>query len=557
LTDTIGVTRLGTEVVPDSPSSSEFGEGASQFKLAPRSTLSYFLVAGSTMAALCIRNHSVFSRPIREQGDEAANSILVNQAVHFHLLVGNYSREGFNHPGPAFLYIQSFGQDLFYSWLHAVPAPFNGQLIALFLLNSAILALTVLVIARHTRSWSTAVLVISVVVLLTGSTLSWTSAWFPYLYAAPFLLAMLSGVSVAIGALQDLPIFTFAVGLLVHGHVAFIGIMGIYVALVVVAWLILHRNAGGYGTLLQRAQKSLIASGAIVLLFALPIAVELGLHWPGQFGQYWHYVHSSSQQHHHSFAQVATYIGSFWPGGPVVKTLLLLAGVGTASWAVTDPNRSRRNFVLEALLGVVILTLQMGLYAYKGVDFLNLTYTGYFYYSVPPVILATLLVEALGRFGAVLATPAARHKHRRLITIPVVGSAVLGILLFATRPSTLNTYWGEPALPHVASVIRDSSLRDGRTVAFSMNTVGTSGADWPDVVGLLVAASWEGYQPCIADDAWQFIVTSQYICTPTEEKHAWLITAELSSVRVPSGGTLVFRNTSVEVFANPKTGASH
>ena len=81
------------------------------------------IVALSIAAILCIRNFWVFSLPIREDGDYAANSILVNQAVHFHLLVGNYSREGFNHPGPAFLYIQSFGQDVFYTALHLVPAP--------------------------------------------------------------------------------------------------------------------------------------------------------------------------------------------------------------------------------------------------------------------------------------------------------------------------------------------------------------------------------------------------------------------------------------------------
>ena len=177
-----------------------FNGETNAFRLPAHSTLISAAVTLSAMAALCIRNRWVFSWPIREDSDFAANSILVNQAVHFELLVGNYSREEFNHPGPAFLYIQSFGQDVFYSLLHIVPAPYNGQLIAVFLLNSVILALTAGVIARHTRSWSVAILAVMVIVLLTGGTLLWASSWMPYLYAAPFLLATVSGVSVALGA---------------------------------------------------------------------------------------------------------------------------------------------------------------------------------------------------------------------------------------------------------------------------------------------------------------------------------------------------------------------
>jgi MFS family permease len=526
-------------------------EDVSNFKLPPRSGLTFLFVALSVFAVLCIRNHSVFSVPIHEQGDEAANSILVNQAVHFHLLVGNYSREGFNHPGPAFLYILSFGQDLFYSWLHAVPAPFNGQLIAVFLLSSALLALTALVIARHMRTRSGAVLAVSIIVLLTGSTLSWTSAWMPYLYAAPFLLAMLSGVSVALGAFEDLPIFTFAAALLIHGHVAFIGIMGIYVALVVIFWLLLNRTGTSYRAQLRAAKRFLIASGSIVLLFALPIALELALHWPGQFGLYWHYLNSNSQEHRHTLGQVISYVKGFWPGGNAGLTLLVLAAVASGILATTDPNRLRRRFVLGVLVGVVIMTLQLGLYAYKGVDLLNLAYTGYFYYSVPTVIVATLVVETLCRLGELLATPQARHRQRRVMAAPVVLSAGFGIAVFATQTSTFNGYWGEPALPHIAAVIHDSRLRDGRGVAFSL---GGAVGDWPDTVGVLVEASREGYQPCIANSFWKFVVTSQYICSPAQAKGRWRIVVEEASVPIPPGAAVVLRNASVEVYVAPHSG---
>jgi len=41
-----------------------------------------------------------------------AYSMQIEQARRFALLAGNYSREKFNHPGPAFLYAQAWGEDL-------------------------------------------------------------------------------------------------------------------------------------------------------------------------------------------------------------------------------------------------------------------------------------------------------------------------------------------------------------------------------------------------------------------------------------------------------------
>ena len=64
------------------------------------------------LAVLVARNAFLFSNRYYEIGDQGANSILIEQARHFKLLVGNYSRLGFNHPGPAYLYVQAWGEEL-------------------------------------------------------------------------------------------------------------------------------------------------------------------------------------------------------------------------------------------------------------------------------------------------------------------------------------------------------------------------------------------------------------------------------------------------------------
>ena len=89
------------------------------------------------LAVLVLRSRFLFTASFYEQGDAGANSILIQQAMHGTLLIGNYSREGFNHPGPAYMYVQAAGQWLFYYALHLVPTAWNAHVLAVFALNSA------------------------------------------------------------------------------------------------------------------------------------------------------------------------------------------------------------------------------------------------------------------------------------------------------------------------------------------------------------------------------------------------------------------------------------
>jgi len=57
------------------------------------------------LAVLVVRSRFLFTDRFYEDVDAGANSILIQQAMHFTLLIGNYSREGFNHPGPAYMYV--------------------------------------------------------------------------------------------------------------------------------------------------------------------------------------------------------------------------------------------------------------------------------------------------------------------------------------------------------------------------------------------------------------------------------------------------------------------
>jgi hypothetical protein len=150
----------------------------------------------SLFCVLVARNAFLFSTRLYEQGDSGDDSILIEQALRFRLLVGNYSREGFNHPGPAYMYIQAFGEWVAYRLLHVVPTPWNGQLLAVLALNSAFAALTVGIVYGWTHSVRGAVA--AFVVILGFATVHppvFTSGWMPDLYIMPFFVFLLAAAS--------------------------------------------------------------------------------------------------------------------------------------------------------------------------------------------------------------------------------------------------------------------------------------------------------------------------------------------------------------------------
>src|ERR1700683_314667 len=114
-------------------------------------------------------NFQLFTRPIVEAGDYAANSLLVQQAKHFRLLTGHYSRWHFMHPGPAFLYLFALGEFLFYDVLHIVPAPYNGQLLITIIFDGVLLSAALYGFRRDTRLSVSLALLVVLVVLLSGS----------------------------------------------------------------------------------------------------------------------------------------------------------------------------------------------------------------------------------------------------------------------------------------------------------------------------------------------------------------------------------------------------
>ena len=492
------------------------------------------------LGTLLARNVWLFRTPVYEDADMGAYSIQIEQARRFALLVGNYSREKFNHPGPAFLYVQAWGEDLFYDLTRAVPAAWNGEVAGLYLLSSFFAACTVVVAYRWGGGRAALATLGAVGLFGALHPSAFSSDWMPYEYVPAYLAFVVSVGSVAGGRTRDSWIAALSGWFLIHGHACF---------LLFVPSLWLGAIAARLAPHLRRRTWPRPGRGAwlpvalISAVFALPIVLELVLHWPGNFGKYFAYS-DSSRSGGHSAAQVADYALWFWwpraGAWAVAAVLALVAAV--AAWRM--PAGGVRRFCLALLAVNAASTLAFAVYAATGIDALNQYYIGYFYWSAPDIMLLVLLLAGTELLAA---RTTGQGTATRVAAVAAAGAAVVGCAAFAIAPQTrLSTdhtdpgdptatgSFADPALP--AGVARIGKLAAGRYAVLSVPQHNA----WPEVTGILVQAERTGVPACVADPAWEFMMTSQFICTREE-----ILAGRRFSVwipgSVPSGMPVAFR----------------
>jgi hypothetical protein len=449
------------------------------------------------LAVLVIRSRFLFTASFYEQGDAGANSILIQQAMHGTLLIGNYSREGFNHPGPAYMYVQAVGQWLFLYLLHLVPTAWNAHVLAVFALNSAFVAMVVGMVYGWTRSLRGAAICLAVLLgFVATQPLILSLDWMPWMYVPTYIAFLVAAASVAAGASRDLWILTLSGWFLLHGHACFLFFVPVILAAVLAAVVWQHGPRASLRAF-SRA-RVWIPVAVISAVFVLPIAVNLALHWPGDFGKYFSYT-SSSKAGGHSVAQVVRYALWYWwrDGRPWAAALAAVVSYAVAIATVAWLSRGATRRFLAALLAVnVVSTVAFVCYAAVGIDYLTEYYIGYFYFSAPIITLLVIGVAVIHAppvpLGAVLAA----------------GAAVLGVAAFAIAPGTaVSTQDTDAALPHAVQAV--AARAHGRTVVIRFNH-----NSWVDVTGFLVQAERTGVRACVQDRNWAFMMSTQFICTP-------------------------------------------
>ena len=458
-------------------------------------------------ALLCVRNRFLFTTRLYEQGDAGANSILIEQAKHFTLLVGNYSRERFNHPGPAYMYAQAFGEYLFQTALHVVPTAWNAHMLSVFALDCAFVALAVGVVYGWTRSLRGAAACFAV---FTGFAIAYppivNSDWMPYMYVLAYMVFVLAAGSVAAGRAQDAWIFTLTGWFLIHGHACFLFFVPALTAAVLAAVLWPRRQTlrASIGEFFREQRRAWIPVAVISAVFALPIVVNLVLHWPGDFGKYISYS-GSGRAGGHSLRQVEEYaLWYWWPHqdawiAPVLGYPVVLAALWPRTfWRSRGP---LRRFLLALLAVNVVSSLAFGVYAAVGIDNLSEYYIGYFYWSAP---LVTVLVIVLAALEAVPLSWAAVSTG--VAVLAAAAAFAMLAMIPGTRTSTSDT---DGSLPQVMATL--AARAPGKTIVLHID-----GPAWVETAGFLVQAERSGVKACLHDPWYTFLMTTQFICTPAQ-----------------------------------------
>jgi hypothetical protein len=514
------------------------------------------------LGVLLIRNAFLFSTPEHEDADMGANSILIEQARRFTLLVGNYSREGFNHPGPAFLYVQSWGESLFYDVLHVVPTAWNGQLIAVYGLNAVFAASVVAVGYGWTQSVRGAAVTLAAVMLFGWLHPSmFSSDWMPYAYMPAYFAFVVAIASVAAGRTQDSWIAALSGWFLINGHACFLFIVpvlaGSALACLLWRWMAASKasgtsdasdeSPGEAGTrrwllrlrLPRPSRRVWVPVVVISAVLAFPMIVELALHWPGNFGKYFGYSSSTRSGGHGAMPVVRYVLWFWWPHAhawAVAGLLVVVAALLT--WRL--PGGPLRRFCWSLLAADALSTAAFVAYAAIGIDALNEYYIGYFYWCAPAVAVLVIALSATGLLSSAtsrLRVPAG--------TIVAAVLAVAACVAFAVAPQTrLSTDHVDVATPATgppvdpllpAAVAAMAKVAAGRPaiIAFDHNA-------WPAITGMLVQAERTGVTACVANKTWAFVMTSQLICTPAERANGREFYVHVPG-QLPRGGAVVAR----------------
>jgi hypothetical protein len=339
-----------------------------------------------TAATLIYSNNENINLDNYERGDYAANSLLIIDAKSFDLLTGNYSRVGFNHPGPAILYVLAAGEKLFFDFWGLVSNPFSGQLIAVAFYNALWICLLASLLLSIYQSVNSALLSLSAFLFVTS--LLWEpfflSIWFPHLYFLPFSVFLIACARLAQGEADSLGVLALSSGVLFNGHVAFVPILGLILILSISWNFKFYRNEKEFFIIssyfLKKNKASVLFACTTFIFLLLPFILMTIKYFPGPSADY---INFAAGRPANSIWQSLKYVSVYWGGiAPMV--------VGVAICVVflnCNTNKSETLIGAKTVSWVLIsATVAIISYAKFGIDKLDEPYMGFFYYSVPALL---------------------------------------------------------------------------------------------------------------------------------------------------------------------------
>jgi hypothetical protein len=471
-----------------------------------------FLAFTAAFASLQLAyNAHLFTQPVHEDLDYAANSLLVLKAKRLELLHGHYSRMGFYHPGPALLYVLAAAEWTLYDVLHVVPTPHNAHMIAHPLLNAVLLGIALTIIARAAglRAASAAALAFLVYFACEGHL---NSHWFAQTFFLVYLPFQIAAASVAAGRTAHLGWLALTASLAVHSHASFV-LFTVPIALYAIARLWAR---GGYRVRPAdaRAWRAWGTFALIVGVFVLPIVLHTVLNYPGEIRRYLDHRRLNAHAAGSAADTARFMVRTLTTDSSLGWSLVAAVAAGAVASALTFPARGRR-FVQQILVVCALSSGVMTYYAARGVDDYQWIYLGIFYGSV--LLLGWSLI-------AMRVLLLARSTTWRIATAAV--GAGVAIWAGATGNFT-NPYVGAPGVPALAeSIAADPRWENGPPI------LTIDGDAWAEAAALLIELERRGKRPWLIQPQHHVLFTDAY--RPDDRPLSGLWQIDAAEVRSPA-----------------------
>jgi hypothetical protein len=447
---------------------------------------------------------------INEFGDIAANSLLVQNAKHFNLLTGHYSRLGFYHPGPAILYILALGEWVFYDCFGWVKAPLAGQMIAVGAYNAFwIVMLATLLIRMHR---SIAVASAALLLLLGACTYFdptvFNELWFPHLFLLPFATFTLALAQLIAGRNDSLVILALSCGFLIHGHVSFVAICSVMLS----GALLMNRFQPDRTTVVftrdfvkeHSAQLKFIT--VIVVLFLSPLILESIRNFPGPIAQYASY---GSGHQHNNLASALQFTAKYWNIGitPAITGTLALIYFWRHCKGVND-NTSSARYSAAAAQALLLATVALVFYTMYGIDELMDNYLGIFYYAVPASALSLMCVSFLVQ----------RSRTTQIIVAIVIAAVVFPYMvrqIFISKDRAAQFHNAQ-----IAKYFEKVKSLSNDTIVLDLDPSKDWEVIWTTLVGIeIYAARHQKAQLFCIRNNWQILFTKEAKCIEQQIQH--------------------------------------
>ena len=442
--------------------------------------------------------------------DYAADMLYTNSiSLNHPLLVGHYSRFGFNHPGPFWFYLNKL-IEIFFEWLPI--SRYNLWMVGSICINTLFIIFSGYALSNFlfnkTKTW-VIFLLLSCLVLIVGG--DFLSTWMPYRQVAVYIAFLVCLLDIAKGSNKCFTWCVLSLCILIHGYITMI------VFTLAPFFLVMGLRYRNYKINLGATKTQFWIAGIIVVLFAAPIAIDAFNSEGGNLSKILNAQHATASQSKPSWTDVSTFFQQLIFDQPFAK-ILYIATIFPLIFTCFFLRNEQKKKVLGTLFFLILLSILMIVY-YKTTPAPLYPHIARFYVGVPVIMTAVIWGVSIEFLLSIIS-----NKRFQILVSVLLGSTILtGSLLISNRhtyPVFSEVRWGG-AIQKFAEIIVNKDLGK-RPIAINYSEYNQMSF----VAGLMVELTNRNISVCTTWPDMGIYYTSQMLCNGVNVKPDYLVVTD-------------------------------